>query len=174
MSQVFKTRSLRKCMPLYSEGWRDPRRDKTNTFLGGVGTPETMNNSWRLSVHLNGVPIDFDIDMGAEVSVISETKHKEIVSPPFISPERTLRGPSNCPLPATEQFTGVLKRGNQEVQQEIFVVQNLCRNLLGRPAIDALKLAVRVGAILTTRVPRCSFRNCFNGLVDSRGTMSSS
>ena len=59
----------------------------------------------------------------------------------------------------------VLKRGSQEVQQEIFVVKNLRRHLLGRPAVEALGLAVRVGAIFDGETnPVQLFPQMFQGL----------
>ena len=50
------------------------------------------------------------------------------------------------------------------MQQEIFVVQNLSRNLLGRPASAALKLAVTVGAIFDNTGPIQFFPKLFQGL----------
>ena len=149
---------------------RDIHED-TNTFLGGVSTPETDNNNnpWRMSIRLNNTPTEFDIDTGAEVSVISKTRHDEIGHPPLASPDRVLRGPSNRCLPVLGQFKGVLKRGNHDVQQEIFVVQNLSRNLLGRPAIEALKLTVRVAAIFDNTSPMQLFPKMFQGLGKLQG-----
>lgn len=118
-----------------------------NTFLGGLDTQDSARNLWRVSLLLSGVSTEFDIDTGAEVSVISETQHQKVGSPSLSLSGKRLRGPSNHSLPVIGCFTGVLKRGSQEVQQEIFVVKNLRRHLLGSPAIEALGLAVRVGAI---------------------------
>lgn len=84
-----------------------------------------------------GYPTEFDIDTGAEVSVISKARYEKIGSLSLSLPGKTLRGPTNYSLPVTGCFTGVLKHGNQEVQQDIFVVKNLRRHLLGRPAIEA-------------------------------------
>ena len=62
-------------------------------------------------------------------------------------------------------FTGVLKHRSQEVQQQIFVVQDLRRNLLGRPAIEALGLVVRVRAIFDGDMsPVQLFPQMFQGL----------
>jgi len=56
------------------------------------------------------------------------------------------------------------------VQEEIFVVQDLCRQLLGRPAIEALGLAVRVGAIFGGNVkPLQQFPQLFEGLGKLKG-----
>ena len=140
-------------------------QDDPNEFLGGVDTRDTVSNSWRLSLLLNGVLTEFDIDTGAEVSVISETQHQKIGSPFLSPPAKRLRGPSNYSLPVTGCFTGALKRGSQEVQQDVYVVKNLHRHLLGRPAIDALGLAVRVGAIFDGDTsPVQLFPQLFQGL----------
>ena len=146
------------------------REDSTDTFLGGVDAQDTADNPWRLSLMLNGTPTEFEIDTGAEVTVISKARHEKIGSPPLSQPGKTLRGPSNYSLPVTGRFSGLLKRGSQEVQQEIFVVQNLRRQLLGRPAIDALGLAVRVGAIFDEGMsPVQLFPQLFEGLGELKG-----
>ena len=81
-----------------------------------------------------------------------------------LSSGRRLKGPSNQLLPVTGRFTGTLTHGEREVQQEMFVIKNLCHNLLGRPAIEALELAVRVGAIFDNATPVQLFPKMFQGL----------
>jgi len=61
-----------------------------------------VSNLWRLSLLFNGAHTEFDIDTGAEVSVISQSQHQKIGSP-FLSPlGRRLRGPRNYSLPVTD------------------------------------------------------------------------
>ena len=68
-------------------------------------------------------------------------------------------------LPVKGQFTGKLKQGDREVEQELFVVSNLHKHLLGRPAIEALDLAVRVSALRKdTNNPVEQFPNLFKDL----------
>ena len=57
-----------------------------------------------------------------------------------------------------------MKRGENGVQHEIFVVHNLPHNLLGRPAINALQLVVRVGAIFDNATPVHLLPRMFQGL----------
>lgn len=141
------------------------RQENSGAFLGGVDTHDATSNPWRLSLLLNGVPTEFDIDTGAEVSVISKPRHTKIGSPSLSLPNKTLRGPSNYSLHVSGCFTGVLKHRSQEVQQKIFVVQHLRRNLLGRPAIEALGLVVRVGAVFDGGTsPVQLFPQMFQGL----------
>ena len=139
--------------------------DPPEAFLGGVDTQGTLDNPWRLSLMLNGTPTDFEIDTGAEVTAISKERHEKIGSLPLSRSSQTLKGPSDYSLPVTGCFTGLLKRGSQEVQQQIYVVRNLRRQLLGRPAIEALELAVRVGAIFDEgATPVQMFPQLFEGL----------
>ena len=54
-------------------------------FLGMWTHGTLVSNLWRLSLLLNGVLIEFDVETGAEASVISETQHQKIGSS-FLSP----------------------------------------------------------------------------------------
>ena len=54
---------------------------------------------WAVTPQLNETPMEFQIDMGAEVAVISKHASRLIVCPPLTSPQRTLRGPDTHVLP---------------------------------------------------------------------------
>ena len=134
------------------------------TFLGGVSC-QGKPNPWTITLQLNGVATKLLIDTGAEVTVISEHIHNSIGSPPLLPPTRSLKGPSNYTLPVTGCFSGCLKLGTQETCEEIYVVQGLHQQLIGRPAIEALGLIVRAGAIAThIPDPIDRFPKLFNGL----------
>ena len=94
--------------------------------------------------------------------VISQKAHREIGSPKLYHPQRTLRGPSNYALPVKGQFMGKLQKGNREVEQELYVVENLRKQLLGRPAVEALELAVCIEAVKEREgVRSINFPSCF-------------
>ena len=99
------------------------------------------------------------------MSAISQRAHREIGSPKLSLPERTLRGPSNDELSVKGQFTATLGNGNREVEQELFVVEDLHKHLLGRPAIEALDLVIRVGSVReSTKSAVSRYPNLFGGL----------
>jgi len=81
---------------------------------------------------------EFNIDTGAEVTVISEAVWRDIGQPSLLPSDRTLRGPDTHVLPAQGKFTGKLRTGTQEAEEEIYVVKGLNKPLLGRPAITEL------------------------------------
>ena len=83
---------------------------------------------------------------------------------------RTLRGPSSHVLPVYGQFTGILRQGDREVEQEIYVVKQLHKPLLGRPAIEELSLLQRVRAIQEKgQNPIQQFPHLFQGLGKLQG-----
>ena len=56
-----------------------------------VVTHSKKGNPWSIVVSINGKPIEFEIDTGAEVSVISKAAHNRIGSPthqrrPYMAP----------------------------------------------------------------------------------------
>ena len=138
-----------------------------DAFLGGIQKEgdQSDGSPWAVTLSLNGEPTKFEIDTGAEVTVISPSVNRKIGSPALRPAKRTLRGPSNHALPVKGQFMGKLKRGDREVKQELFVVSNLHKNLLGRLAIEALDLAVRVSALRKdTKNPVEQFPSLFKDL----------
>ena len=125
----------------------------------------TKKKPWSIVLFLNGKPTKFEIDTGVEVTVISERAHQNIGSPKLHLLQKTLQGPSNQELSVKSQFTAKLKNSDREVEQELFVVKDLHRHLLGHPAIQALDLAARVRAVREDeKSPVAHYPNLFTGL----------
>ena len=99
-----------------------------DVFFGSAETKH--DNPWLISLQLEGKPVEFHIDTGAEVSVIPELVYKKIGSP--LSPvKQTLRGPSNAVLPVKGLFSAILSRDSQQSKQDIYVAAKLHIPLLG-------------------------------------------
>ena len=145
------------------------------TFLGALtkGSPGGRDSPWTVQLSLNGKPTKFEIDTGAEVTVISPKTYRAIGSPSLHPPTKALRGPSNNPLQVKGQFTANLGTGRREVEQELFVVEGLHKQLLGRPAIQALELAVRVHGVQESNLsPVARYPSLFRGLGKLEGDYS--
>ena len=106
--------------------------------------PKGDAKPWSITIAVNNEPIEFKIDMGAEVTVISSKVHHAIRQPTLQSAMKTLRGPSNEKLSVKGQFAATLQHGNKVTGQDLYVVDSLHKYLLGRPAIEALNLVSRV------------------------------
>ena len=75
---------------------------------------------------------------------------------------RSLSGPCQHNLEVCGQFTGVMQYNKIVVEQEVFVIRELHRALIGLPAIEALELVHRVSSI-TSDIP-AKFPELFQGL----------
>ena len=126
------------------------------SFLGVVHSEmATVNETvdpWMTKIMLNGQEIEFKIDTGADVTVIPERNHDTTRDGPLAPPGRSLSGPSQQTLDVLGQFSGRLKRNNTEVKQDIFVICGLQKVLLGRPAIESLKIVSQVEQVQTSDI----------------------
>ena len=87
-------------------------------------------------------------------------------------PQRTLRGASQDVLPAKGQFTGRLRREDRTTHQEVYVVDQLHKPLLGRPAIEALGLLARIRSVREETSQAERFPQLFEGLGRMQGEYS--
>ena len=120
-----------------------------DTFLGSV---ELQGESqWFATVCLNKKDVEFKLDTGAEVTVISETTFSKFSDIKLKRPTKALFGPTKSPLKAVGQFTGCFQYLNTSCKLHVFVVKDLKINLLGLPAITALNLIARVQHISSSK-----------------------
>ena len=120
--------------------------DDSTYSLGSDEIDSLHTDPWKTSVSINGNSVEFELDAGANVSVV----------PDFIIPKlnatiqnskRTLTGRDGSKLEVAGVISATLKANHLESNQEIFVVRNLKTALLGRPAIEALNLVKVVNAV---------------------------
>ena len=142
----------------------------TKTFVGVITRVD--DTQWSITIFVNDTPIDFEIDTGAEVSVISTKTYKEIGSLSLTAPTKSLHGPSSKKLSVKGQFTAALRYGSKVIEQELYVVDKLHKQLLGRPAIEALKVVMLVQTIKGSESPVDRFPQLFKGLGKLEGEYS--
>ena len=124
-----------------------------DSFLGVVSSG---GGPWVVTLSVNGHPVEFQIDSGAEVTAVDSGAEvtaipscvfQQLQAPPLHPAERTLKGPTQSILPVRGRFKAILAWRDQTVTQDVFVLDDLLKPLLGRPAIEALALLVRIGTI---------------------------
>jgi len=113
--------------------------EEDSQFLGAV-TDQNVSNPWETMLLLNNTSVKFQIDSGAEVTIILLDMYKAIDSLPLVPSSKTLRGPSGKILPVIGKFESNLRSDSHVVQQDLYVAKRLHRSLLGRPAIESLGL----------------------------------
>ena len=139
---------------------------------GQVPTVDARDNLWVVTISINESPVEFKIDTGADVSVISESTYKALNRKMSLMPaSKSLTGPSCQPLNVCGQFTSTLKHGACTSKEKIFVVQTLQMSLQGRPAIEALGLVSRVNTVGDQRQHyTAKYPELFRGLGKIPGT----
>ena len=101
-----------------------------------VPTVRSGTDPWTVNVLLNDHQIEFQIDTGADVSVISEDQYQKLKVPELKLSEKSLVGPSQDKLQQVcGHFTGTLSYQGSTVQQDVYVVKGLRKPLIGRLAI---------------------------------------
>ena len=97
--------------------------------------------AYKVTVHLNGHPVEMEVDTGAAVSVISETLfHDKFSESPVESTKVQLKTFSGEEIPLVGQFHGSVKYENQELTLPVIVVKGNRLALLGRNWLERLKL----------------------------------
>ena len=95
-------------------------------------------------MQLNGNEVEFKVDTGADVTVIPESVYRAESDVGLQPASLPLNGPTGESLEVLGQFSGRLTRNGNHCCQDIYVVGNLRQPLLGKPAIEALKVVVFV------------------------------
>ena len=99
---------------------------------------------WTAKIRVCSQDIPFKLDTGAEVTAISEKCYADLKNPRLRKPTKVLYGPGRKPLDLVGEMTTKVSYKGMSSTQQIFVVRGLNVNLLGLPAITALRLAVRL------------------------------
>ena len=142
-------------------------QNEESVFLGVVSGSKDL---WTIPLQLNGREVNFCIDTGAEVTVIPETVYTRIGSPLLRPLDKTLKGPSNGRLESRGRFVGYLQKDKVTTEQQIYVVKNLHKPLLGRPAIRDLNLVNRIDNVTEqSQSVLDQFPSVFNNLGKIRG-----
>ena len=121
-------------------------------------------NAWNVDVTIEGVPVTFKIDTGADVTAIPDLVYANTTWPKLKPPDVNLRTASSSRLQVLGQFDALLRYGDYNSTQPIYVVEGLRKSLLGRPAIDALNILKRIHLISTDLDVKRDFPKLFTGL----------
>ena len=78
------------------ENGTDSESDEDGVFLGTIG--ESSRDLWRTKARVKGTFMEFQIDTGAEVSVISKRDFNKLGKTTLLPSQKTFRGPNQHPL----------------------------------------------------------------------------
>ena len=116
-------------------------------FMGGVDEIANNKEPWKATVVLNITPIEFKLDTGADVTAISPAEYDKINKVELVTNDQILRGPGQEILKVKGKFTAELQWQQKNVREEIYIIENVKKPLLGRAAIENLGILVRLGMV---------------------------
>ena len=129
-----------------SEPEKDPENSK-DTLLGTVGANSSRDDTWTVTLTLQGKPVTLQFNIGVEVTVIPEKIWREVGQPQLTASDRTLCGPDSRAISTLGMFLGTFTHNNRSMETEVYVVKRLAKPLLGRPIILTLGLVKLVAAV---------------------------
>ena len=135
-----------------------------DAFPGAITSDSKSQSLWRTTLSLGATEINFKIDTGADVTVISDAMYQSCTLGLLKQSGRILHGPCQSALDVKGYSTGELEQDDTKVKQDIYVVHDLQTPLLGRPAIEALQLLARINAVTAKESYKTAYPNLFEGL----------
>ena len=93
-----------------------------------------------ITVQVQGCPVHFKMDTGAEVTVICEQDFEALKGVKLEPPNLTLYGPAHQALDVFGQCKVTLFTGQNVSTEDVYVIHHLKTSLLGLSSIIALKL----------------------------------
>ena len=119
------------------------------TDIAFLDTVQTIQgNIWQVQVTINDKKVNFKVDTGAEVTALSHTTWETLnLSEALQNPGTSLCGPDGAGLTVLGKVFLRLSYNEKKSTQPVFIVKNIKNNLLGLPAIKALKLFSCVDSI---------------------------
>ena len=138
---------------------------KSKAFMGDVHLNEVNNDSdWTAVVSVNGSPIKFKLDSGAQVTVIGEESSclRDVA---LQEADQTLHGPGNISIPTLGMVSMTLSRKDKTCRERLYIVPGQSTPLLSRRACSELGLlSLTVGAVSEAKPYKEDFPELFQGL----------
>lgn len=123
-----------------------PRKKKSThqavleeVYLGQL-TDQQDSGPWRTDVTVNGLPMKFKVDTGADVTAIPTSLYNEQVMGNLKQAQKQLLGPGRTKIATVGLFSATLCWNGRVCQEEVYVIDKLHDALLGRPAIKSLDI----------------------------------
>jgi len=134
-------------------------------FLGTVNAIGS-DDDFTANISVNGQPVRFRVDTGADVSVIPSSMYTRSMGE-LQDPDQALFGPGREQLRVRGVVQTTLCSDKESTKQSVYVVESLQTPLLGRPAIQALGLVRVIGTVETLKE---QYASRFEGLGEMKDT----
>ena len=115
-------------------------------FLGSINGGTERLKPWHANLNLRGKNINFKIDTGADVTVMSHASYQSLGT--RLMPSNIKMKSASGPLTCLGYFNAHVKRAGRQHTLQVYVVEELDVNLLGRDDAVQLQLVKRLDRVL--------------------------
>ena len=137
-------------------------------YLNTLGSQDA--NYWTCGIQVNGQYVNFKVDTGAKVTVISEDASRALGLDTLQPSTKKLHGLDHSPLEVVGQATVRLAYRDKQCTHVIFVLRKVKHNLLGLPAIQALNVLTQVDTVSRSVSEQTSIPDQYPSLFKGLGT----
>ena len=99
-------------------------------------------------MQVNGQPVDFTFDTGADVSILT-TETSKALGLTLSSPDRLLNGADGSKLKVAGVSKVYIRSTYNAIETSVYVLKGANRNLLGIPELRQLNLLAVINALCT-------------------------
>ena len=155
--------------PKVNEVYFDSDDEGDQGFLGSVESEDSIDSveakPWITNILIDGVNIKFKVDSGADVTVISDKDFERFTGVKLENAKKVLCGPGKSKLDVLRKFRCTMETKKCSVQ-DVYVVRGLSLALLGRPAIESLRIIgqVNLSSVHASNTYKAKHPKLFKGL----------
>ena len=137
------------------------RGNNQQFFLGAVNSCDEFEEPWNVVLHINWKPVQFKIDTGADISVMSVSAYEALPQHPKLKPSNAVLSSPGGMLNCRGQFTAEISLKNKLYYVDIYVIQGLCvNNLLSLHAACQMGLGQRIEETTANAFGDIALMNC--------------
>ena len=125
----------------------DSCNDNSRAEFCSINCDITDETEWYIDLDVNGDPINFKIDSGADVTVISEDIYRRMPNRPHLKPSKVVLNSPGGQLSNLGQFVARTLYKGEKFHYLVQVIKGTTTSLLGRGPCIRLGLIARILAV---------------------------
>ncbi|KAL9963006.1 hypothetical protein ACROYT_G032167 [Oculina patagonica] len=132
------------CRTVVGEVTRAPDQTSQHFFLGAIQSGDG-GEPWSVMLHINKKPVQFKIDTGADISVMSESTYQALPQCPQLQTSNAVLSSPGGKLNCKGLFTANITLKENTYSEDMYIIEGPCvNNLLSRQAACRMGLVQRV------------------------------
>ena len=133
------------CCTVVGEVTPAPEQTSQHFFLGAIQSGDNAEEPWSVMLHINKKPVQFKIDTGADISVMSESTYQALPQCPQLQTSNAVLSSPGEKLNCKGLFTANITLKGNTHSEDMYIIEGPCvNNLLSQQAACRMGLVQRV------------------------------